>query len=217
MKADIELKKMIPLLLSVIIIVAVALVGVAAVSAGRMQRSDSLFVNLIYNVAEYFSIGPRLFDMALENPVTWGLQDFSFGGYIFAGALEVIRLFFAMIGVPVNINFFAKAQEVVGIYYTISPNGSKRNAFPTMYYYFMRDFSWVGVIIVPFLLAVVAHQLYKRVKSHPTPWTALKYSYLLLPLLYSPCWWQPIRVEYWTTFIWMILCYKLLSKRRTIK
>lgn len=203
--------------INVFIIVAIVLIGASIVSADRMQRSESLFVNLFYNVAEYFSIGPRLFDIALENPIEWGLQDFSLGGYVFAGAFELLRLFFSTLGLTVNINFFAKAQEVVGLYYTLSPNGTQRNAFPTMYYYFMRDFSWVGVIIVPFLLAIVVQYFYKYVKTHPTPWTALKYSYIILPILYSPCWWQPIRVEYWSTLIWMVVCHRVFSRRGAIK
>ncbi len=199
-------------------IILLVLIAGMIVSASRTKREDSHLSILLSNFVDYFTIGPRLLDLALEQPEVWGLSDWGLGGFTFAGLLEIVRLVFAFIGIPVGLTFFGDSQSVAGLYHVISSTGKRANAFPTMYYYFIRDFSFAGVIIIPFIFGIVCRAVYRYIFiKERSIWRSLLYGYLLLLVFYSSCWWQAIRPEYWTTLIWLICLYKIFIHKKSRK
>lgn len=210
-KQDKETKKLSRVVITVFVSVVA---GIMLISSMRTLKDDNMLKILFANTIDYFTIGPRLLDKALMDPVTWGLNDFGCGGFTLAGLMEIVRLFFAFLHIPINLNFFGRSQEVAGLYFAISPTGKMANAFTTMYYYFMRDFSYLGLVILPFLFGLICSNIYRKSNRENSIWSAMKYSYLMLLVLYSSCWWNGIRPEYWSCFIWMCLVHRVLVRKR---
>lgn len=184
----------------------VLIVGIWLTTLRSANESNELEYSLRM-IARYFTIGPRLLEKALENPGLFGLEDYAFGGITFAGFSEILRVLFSLIGVKFD-GFFASAQQYMNFYYEIGPN-IQANAFPTMYYYFLRDFGFVGVIIEPFLIGLFFLFVYIRASNKTNILSYTLFFMIINIAVYSACWWPYYRPENIVSCLYILLLAKL--------
>ena len=175
-------------------------------------NKESIWDNLIDTLIIYFTGGIKVLDITLLSPGQYGLNDLTYGSTLIAGITSVMEYIFNAL--PIVGGIFTQfptdiAQQYLTNNIWIGPRLAM-NAFGTMYYYFMRDFGKVGMVIGPTILGLIA--------SHVSRKKAIDYfSYilrmqLLLLIIFSVCWWEPFRMEYWVITIQALVWYRFAVK-----
>ena len=175
-------------------------------------NKESIWDNLIDTLIIYFTGGIKVLDITLLSPGQYGLNDLTYGSTLIAGITSVIGYIFNALPLVGGI-FTQFPTDIAQQYLTndiwIGPRLAM-NAFGTMYYYFLRDFGKVGIVIGPTILGLIA--------SHVSRKKAIDYfSYilrmqLLLLIIFSVCWWEPFRMEYWVITIQALVWYRFAAK-----
>jgi oligosaccharide repeat unit polymerase len=191
---------------------------VVAITLMRNNSKDNFLLTIFETILSYFCGGSRVFDQTLQNPGAYGLDGYTFGICTFAGLLSVITtiqnytigrvgLFF----IPSSFSSYTIAQGYVvnRVSYGLD---SAMNAFPTMFYYFVRDAGVLGLIIVPLVFGRVLVRNERDFFRNRDRFSAFKYFFLLYSMVMSVCWWEPMRQEFWMTFLWGLLICRLILK-----
>jgi oligosaccharide repeat unit polymerase len=203
-----------------LIIFALIVVGITLL---RNNSKEGILSNVIETVLSYFCGGTRVFNQILQQPSFYGLDAYTFGICTFAGLLSILSTIqtysFGKLGLgilPASFSSYTIAQGYVAKRITYGVN-SAMNAFPTMFYYFVRDAGVIGLIIGPILFARVISHVEKKLLKTKDLINSFKYFYLMYALLMSVCWWEPMRQEFWMTFLWgVLICNYILKPRLTI-
>lgn len=189
------------------ILVGIAAVGCVLVTISRASNVASPIKYALRMAAGYYSIGPRLFERALENPQIMGLDKWTLGGVFLGGLLEIPRSFFAVLGIKLP-SFFTIAQQELATYFLIGEN-MRANAFPTMFYYFMKDWGYIGIFIGSFIVGAVSLRVYRRVSIKTNIVWYFIYNLFLIVFAYGMCWWPLYRPEYFSACIYTYFIAKL--------
>ena len=195
-----------------VIVIIAAVVSLAI----TMSRSSGVVSPIVYSlrmISRYFTIGPRLLEHAINKPVSFGLNDWSWGGIFWGGLLEIPRSFLAVLGVKMP-SFFTIAQQEMGNYYPIGP-GINSNAFPTMFYYFMKDMGIFGVLFESLLFGCLSVRIYGKLNRSPSNLYLGLFYLVLIVIAYGMCWWPLYRPEYYSTLFLFLLFSKALRMRLT--
>ena len=191
----------------------VILAAVASVMI-TMSRSSGVVSPIDYSlrmVSRYFTIGPRLLEHAINQPSSFGLDTWTWGGVFWGGILEIPRSLLAIIGIRLP-SFFTIAQQEMGLYYPVGP-GINSNAFPTMFYYFMKDMGFLGIILESLLFGLLSIRIYGKLSRCPSNTNIGFYYLVLIVMAYGMCWWPLYRPEYFSSLILFLLFTKALGMR----
>lgn len=170
------------------------LIVVGYVTLNRHNSTGSILNTLINVLAGYFCCGLQLLDQMLENVSQSGLNEFSFGGAIFSGLFKVLNVLLMLLtGSRIQIPI-VDVSSYSGNFFQVSPV-QKMNAYVTWYYYFLRDFGIIGVILISALLGAVAVKIYLKATKHPNTKNQVIYLHMVTILLFCSLWWEPIRME----------------------
>ena len=87
--------------------------------------------------------------------------------------------------------------------------GVEYNAFVPMFYYFYRDFGYVGLITESFILGTIIALIYKKVKTDKNNFKILTlYLVIMIGLSMAFIRWQIMSVGYALTFIYLLIFFR---------
>ena len=178
---------------------------------GRTTRE-----NFIDTISVYFTGGIKLFDLTLSSPTSFGLMDRMHGLSFIGGLLSVFQLI--LMYIPGIGSFFYgdlisnQVQQFVTGYYAIGKSVSM-NAFPTMYYYFMRDFGVLGILFGGCVFGWLITWATTRSRRNNIHFSLI-YCICMYLVIFSVCWWDPYRMEFWTIII-QVLFWEYYARRKS--
>lgn len=175
-----------------ILILVVILLSWATVL--RHDIESNMFENVINVVTQYFSSGMALLNVMLENVSQSGLDTYHWGSATLAGFLKTISFIMQLITLGHFSFSVPDVQEYAGQFHAVSP-AENMNAYVTIYYYFMRDFGYLGLIVFTFIFAFICVNIYKNLKINPSLFNQIAYLHMISILFFSTLWWEPIRME----------------------
>ena len=199
------------------LIILIPIASLVVISIIRHRIGKGSYVTMFFQIiSTYIAGGFQLFDLALANRATWGLDHFTYGAATLKGALDLLfsvlsTLTGGRIGTP---EWFANAniQTVAAQFHYVS--ASKRmNAYMTMFYYFMRDFGIAGVVGISMLVGRIIYKIYYRLVSKPNLYNSVTYLIMLNVLFFTTIWWEGINSALFMSMIWnLIICRFITGK-----
>jgi oligosaccharide repeat unit polymerase len=191
-------------LLAFLVIVICLLVYITTARGTSVNFSALMHTVVLYFTAPYIYF-EKLLKYALQERVML------FGGAFFGGILDFFILTFKFFS---GSDVLTMAQHIATYNQTYIYVGvnSQYNAFPTMVYTFLYDFSYLGVILGPLLFGAIAMSSYKRMIS--TNRIAYKGIYIMIALLIyqSVMKWEGTSAYPWIVLA-MFLIYEFLRKK----
>jgi oligosaccharide repeat unit polymerase len=195
--------------------IVVLLISIGGVWITLLRSAEFTLEYSLRMISRYFTIGPCLLEKALNSPSSFGLDNYTYGGVFFAGIIEIIRIIFVPLGVKFE-GFFGTAQEYMNHYYEIG-NGIRANAFPTMFYYFMRDYGYLGVVLCSFAVGLFFLLVYVHASKKPN---FLSYAFFVVVMniiAYGMCWWPYYGPENVVSCVYVVVFAKLSAINFSIK
>lgn len=189
------------------------------------DNTDSRGISyIVKTLVQYFCGGTRILNQAMNSPVKYGLDVYSYGYCTIGGFLAILSLvntyIFGKLGLnllPLNFNALMHVQDYMNSNIKYGPV-SQMNAFPTMFYYFLRDGGVVYLVIIVFLFMKVLTRYERKCLLNPSIKSTFVYCYLFYVAIMTVCWWEPIRTEFWMALFWgLMLCKYVLESRIMIK
>jgi hypothetical protein len=169
----------------------------------------------------YFCGGTRLLNQTIENPLSFGLDTYTYGYCTFAGffsILNVVNMYllgrFGLNPLPMNFAAELQVQDFISRNVHIG-TASIINAFPTMYYFFLRDGGILFLVAAVFLFSRFITFYEKRSARRNSLKSSFTYGLLFYVSIMTVCWWEPIRTEFWMTLLWGRLLCRMVEKRKT--
>ncbi len=182
----------------------------------RSSTTTTLISSMTKSIVVYFTGGMHLFSSALENKDAFGLNEHSYFIITFRGIFAIIsQLLYYLSGrtIPLFIDKFTLSY--LDTNYLISDTISI-NAFPTMYYYFMRDMGILGIIIFTGLFAFASNRIYRTYLKTRTVSSLVFLMEIGYIILFSVCCWLPIKQEYTMQIVYYILIFKVLTSKKKV-
>ena len=189
----------------------------------RNNGHHSIITTIVHSIVSYFCGGVRVFDQIIRHPNAFGLFDETYGMSTFAGLFSILLFLnhysLGLVGLSFIPPDFSIYDTVQGYLINSIPIGinAEMNAFPTMFYFFFRDFGLISFILFPLLFGFLLSTIEKLYYLNRAPFYTFLYFYLLYTAIMSVCWWEPIRTEFWMVLIWGFVLCLILRKRITIK
>jgi len=198
---------------NIVLLVLIVLVAFVVVTVGRGISNQSIIRKLSDTVVLYFSGGVHIFSITISNPTNYGLDKLTYGLASFSGLASLITTFtYVIFGIPKtgpfntsDIQLYISGNIQIG-------ESTYMNAFPTMYYYFIRDFGYMGVIILPIIFSTFILYLYKLYGERHVL-ASIMYLYITFLIVMTVNWWEPQRTEFWSTTFYIIAISLLISKK----
>jgi oligosaccharide repeat unit polymerase len=185
----------------------------------NFEKMNVSVVNSFIGVFQiYFAGGFQLLDLALKNPSSWGLNSLTLGGAVFCGVIQAVNyfLYYLLSGRRISIAFLSPNIQTYAEQFYMVSDTRKMNAYVTMFYYFMRDFGIVGVIVLSFLFGCICAKLYRKMRIYPTFIHQFNYVMLLVVIIFSVEWWQPLKSDWWMMLAYGWIISKWLFGKRKI-
>lgn len=172
----------------------------------------NFIIEFAKTISVNFSGGIQLFDLALQEPSEWGLNDYYCGVAVLNGFLQVFSLLISIITFRrINIRIPSVTSYASSFFYV--SNTQRMNAYVTVFYTFMQDFGWIGLIVEPIIIGAIAVGLFRRTKREPCLYNLLMMSFLNIVLLFSTIRWRLMLTDWASMFIYAyILCRILQGK-----
>lgn len=184
----------------------------------RSYQAGSYLSAFFEALLTYFTGGIQLLDIAISSPESFGLTKYALGSVFIAGFLSIfILVLYYVPGVALNLELpTAYAQQYLTQSLSIGPNHSI-NAFATMYYYFIRDFGFIGVILLTTLFSMTCLYSYKLLIQKTSLISTALFIQVVILIFYSVIWWEPYRMEFWAVLLnigWLVpfLTHKIRVK-----
>ena len=211
-------KKMSGSFKKVLFLMVFVCVAITVFRGGNNEKN--IFQTVIQTLCVYFGGGTRVLNETIINPSSYGLGTLSFGMCIFGGLLSIYSTLDRYILGAFGLNLIPRdfiindyVQGYVSGYISIGEN-SKMNAFPTMFYYFMRDGGIVGLVFFTFIFTMVLIFAEKKFNASSNIKNFSIYAHLFHAGFMSVCWLETIREEFWMVIIWIIIIYNLFFKQK---
>lgn len=181
--------------------------------------------SILYSIMEvgisYLTDGVVIFNYLLSD-MNDNTSHLIYGEASLAGLLGVGSHFLQFLSLGKIVIPVEGVLTEVSTFYEVGTN-KMLNGYPTMYYYFYRDFGILGIIIFTAFLALISIKLYKRVKRNPSFVNQILYVNLMLILLFGILRWELSKQEVvmrivYTIFIIVFIFYKPIRlKKRILK
>ena len=85
------------------------------------------------------------------------------------------------------------------------------NAYVTVFYTFMQDLGWLGLIVEPVIIGGIAVRNFRRAKNDPSMYNMLILAYLNIVLLFSTIRWRLMLTDWASMFIYVYLLCRILQ------
>jgi oligosaccharide repeat unit polymerase len=196
------------------IIVASSIVVFIIVTMGRGISGDNLVVNLFKTIFLYFSGGIHIFSNVLSNQVEFGLENLTYGLASFSGFVSLFTTFtYVFLGIPSDGPF---NTSIIQSY--LSGNiqigeSTYMNAFPTMFYYFIRDFGFFGLFFMSLFFSSIILLIFKSHRRNNFL-ASIVYIYICYLLIMTVCWWEPQRTEFWSSLFHLLWLSQIFLARK---
>ena len=200
---------------NIILLTAILIIsGLIITSQRTFYAHSSSAENLRDTFIIYFCGGIKVFDIALVSPNIFGFSNHTYGLSIFSGIISIFVLLLNSIPyiggfttqLPTNL-----VQQYLENNINIGPHLSM-NAFATMYYYFYRDMGTLGIIFGNLILAYVSAKFSKRILKSNNYLNQIVYLQTLLLIVFSVCWWEPSRMEFYAVLFYAVFIIKFIEK-----
>jgi len=201
-------------MLSLIIIVPVLVL----VTLDRSVSTSGGITSIFKTIVVYFTGGSHMFDVAINNRTHYGLLDYTYGSTFIAGILNIPFIFLSKFPGFGFWDYFPTdlaSKYLVGS--TTIGAETEMNAFATIYYFFMRDFGYLGIIVYTIIFASITTHLYNKIRKEKHFFTTLLYVHFLIVIVYSANWWEFYRMEAWTTVIMLYIILFLTKQKKEVK
>lgn len=145
------------------------------------ERSSSNLTGL-ENAYIYFIGGPSYLTQLLRHLGNYSINHtFLYGSATFGFIYNIIAMLGQIFGIKIPISDFIINSLLTSNAYAISPT-IKANAMYTVFFPFLMDWGYIGIIIGPFLLALILCYIEKKANSNfDVRWMVLSiYAYYLL-------------------------------------
>jgi oligosaccharide repeat unit polymerase len=196
-----------------VVILAIYFMAKNGLERSVNANDETLIGNLFSSVVGYFSAGLHLFTNILYDKSRFQLDQLSFGILSTRGIWGVVSqvCYYASFGlIPLLGRRFS--IDCLAPAYPIGPTRFF-NAFPTMYYYFMRDFGYFGIIFFTALFAFICQRVYKKYLATSS---VISLCFLLetaFTIIYSTCWWTMHKQEYFMELVYFFIIYHWIKQR----
>lgn len=188
-------------------LLSVAIIGSVIISKGR-GGSGSFINQVVEKIIVYFSGSFTYLDILIENnSIPFGSL---YGRATFGGILDLFISLFRYIG----ITSIDTASYIIGsvIAKFVYIGYYSYNALPTMYYFFLVDLGYTGVILGAMLLGVLSMFFYLKYKySFSLKYLAV-YLLFVVFIIGSTMTWMPFSAEYIISGIILYYFYKKNDK-----
>ncbi len=197
--------------------IVIALIAIISITDERsISDSGNTIERTIQTIIIYFSGSIFYFDQILFNPANFDVgTTLEFGKIFFGGIIDFFATFLSFF-FDIKIDTSIEATSIIGIAHSIGPN-IMYNAFPTVYYFFAKDFGFIFGFLELSIVSVIVSEIYiKMKKSHSIFWASLYIiiAYLVVNLV---LWWDLLRLEFWFGIIQLILLLNITAKRKSKK
>lgn len=175
-----------------------------------LQRGNvgegNFIIEFAKTISGNFSGGIQLFDLALQNPAKWGLENYYCGAATLNGFLQIMALVINVLTLRrINIKIPSVTSYASSFFYV--SDSQTMNAYVTVFYTFMQDFGWIGLIIGPIIIGEIAVRLFVRTKEDSSIYNRLMMAYMNVILLFSTIRWRLMLTDWASMFIYAyILC-----------
>ena len=204
-------KRFLVVLLIAIIALAINVSGVRSLTIENDLLSQSIKTMIIYLTGSlhYFSI-------TLSNPDSYGLNGPLFYGMGFIGSIwdtfATFCSFFLHIKIATSsdVTFYIDSPNYIG-------NGIYYNAFPTMYYIFIRDLGPIGVILETSIFSIICSKIFLWFKMKKNTISLSFYIIFIYLMINSVLWWELKRVELLFAILHLCWIVPLIEKKSNSK
>jgi oligosaccharide repeat unit polymerase len=205
-----------------LLVVVVIVLLVLTYYRHNIQKADVSVVNSFMGIFQtYFAGGFQLLDLALNDPSSWGLDSLTLGGATFCGLIQVVNYFvyYLLSGRRLSLSFLSPNIQAYAEQFYMVSDTKKMNAYVTMFYYFMRDFGIVGVVVLSIVFGYICAKAYRRMRKCPIFMRQFNYVMLLVVIVFSVEWWQPIKSDWWMmlAYGWIINKWLFGDKRFVLR
>lgn len=185
-----------------IFVISILAIGAVMISTGRGQEGtflEKIWEMLVVNFTGSFTyFGKMLTSNSFSDP--------TYGGTTFAGLIDPFINLFKVIGfmtIPTRqilVGNITSKFLVIGTY--------SYNAMPTMYYYFMNDLQYVGIILFSLLFGMFIGKTFRFLKRECNIRRFLIFVVLVLTVVESPMSWLMFKSSYVLAMAYIYFIFK---------
>ena len=200
-QGDKKEKKKALLFFGIILSLSIILLGIITIYRG--SGTDSAFSYIFKTVITYFCGGTRVLNQTLEYSQLYGINIQTYGYSSISGFFSIVNTLNLYIFNILPNNFAAsfRVQDYLIDNISIGTNSSM-NAFPTMYYFFIRDGGIAFMCIITFVFGRLVTFVQNKSIVSSSLFLNFLYCLLFYTAIMTVCWWEPIRVEFWMILFW---------------
>ena len=192
-----------------VVMALVAVLIFISVQRGNVGEGNFL-VEFTRTICGNFSGGIQLFDLALQKPSEWGLENYYCGIATLNGFLQILALIISIVTLRhINIRIPSVTSYASGFFHVSATQ--KMNAYVTVFYTFMQDLGWLGLIVEPVIIGGIAVRNFRRAKNDPSMYNMLILAYLNIVLLFSTIRWRLMLTDWASMFIYVYLLCRILQ------
>jgi len=196
-----------------VLVIIIALIYIIGNGLARSTEITTVFTSLKKSIITYFTGGLHFFSYILDRKSWFGLDQKSFGIISFRSIFYIFsQVLYYLSGktIPLLSSRFSLAS--IDATYLIGDN-VLFNAFPTAFYYSIRDFGLFGVIVMPLLLAIVATAFFQRLERKLSIGNLIALMECCFLIIFSVCTWMFYKQEYLMQLIYYFIILKLIMSR----
>ena len=192
-----------------VVMALVAVLIFISVQRGNVGEGNFL-VEFARTISGNFSGGIQLFDLALQKPSEWGLENYYCGIATLNGFLRILALLISIVTLRhINIRIPSVTSYASGFFHVSATQ--TMNAYVTVFYTFMQDLGWLGLIVEPVIIGGIAVRNFRRAKNDPSMYNMLILAYLNIVLLFSTIRWRLMLTDWASMFIYVYLLCRILQ------
>lgn len=159
-----------------------------------------------------FSGGIQLLDLALQDPAEWDLNNYYLGAATLNGFLQIFATMVRMFSLHRIVIEIPAVAQYASNFFPVSPT-QKMNAYVTIFYTFIQDFGYLGIIIMPIIIGTLAVHMYRRLYKDTDMYSMLMLSFTNIIFLFSTIRWRLMLSDWAIMIIYIyIICRFLQGK-----
>lgn len=195
-----------------VIFILIMVLAYISIQRGNVGEGNFIF-EFTKTITANYSGGIQLFDLSLRDPEEWGLYDFCLGTASLNGFIQILLLFIRIISLNrINITI-PSVTAYAGNFFNVSPSQTM-NAYVTVFYTFIQDFGYLGVVILPLIIGRIFVRIYKRTKNYPDLYNMMMLSYINIVLLFSTIRWRLMLSDWAMMVVYIYIICRFLEGKQ---
>lgn len=174
--------------------------------------SGNFVLEFAKTITANFSGGIQLLDLALQDPDKWDLSNYYLGIATLNGFFQILAVVVRIISLNrINLTIPSVAQYASN-FFSVSPTQSM-NAYVTIFYTFIQDFGYLGIIILPVIIGGIAVHIYRRMCRNADIYSMLMLSFINIVFLFSTIRWRLMLSDWAIMIIYIYFICRILQGR----